>query len=138
MFEALSAWREVVHLSEWTGLSVGALAGLGALAWLFPPARALAIVAGVAVATGYGGVITGNHTGRADVQAQWDVAKAAAAAASKAEDADAQKALDAKYLKAQNDDLQQQVRDYESKMVGMAAGTCVLGSAPLRLRGKPK
>lgn len=145
MFEAGSvafqAWREVLHVSEWTGLSVGMLAGLGALAWFVPPARTLAIAAGAAIAIAYGGLVIGNHTGRADVHAEWDAANERAKAAAAVEDADAKAALDAKYLQTQNDsaayaaDLQAQVRDYESKMVGMAAaGACQLGDPPLRLR----
>lgn len=148
MFEgiglALQAWREVLHVSEWTGLSVGVLAGLGALAWFFPPARTLAISAGIAVAVGYGGLIWGNHTGRDDVLREWDAANARAAAAAASDDTDAQKALDAKYLpiiaalQKQADDRNAQANVNDGKIVGAMAGACQLGSAPLRLRGKPK
>lgn len=140
---AFQAWREVLHVSEWTGLSVGVLAGLGALAWFVPPARTLAIGAGVAVALGYGGLMYGNHTGRADVQLEWDAANARAKAAAATEDADAQKTLDAKYqpiiaaLQKQADDLKRRADrngNDDSKVVGAMAGACQLGSAPLRLR----
>lgn len=148
MFEgiglAFQAWREVLHVSEWTGLSVGVLAGLGALAWFFPPARTLAIGTGIAVAVGYGGLIVGNHTGRNDVLAEWDAANARAKAAAAAADVDAQKSLDAKYLpiiaalQKRAEDLSAQANRNDSKTVGMVAGACQLGTAPLRLRLKPK
>jgi hypothetical protein len=141
MFEAVSVafqgWREVLHISEWTGISIGALGLLAFGAYMLPETRALAIRTAIVVAVGYVGLLYGDHTGRADVTAQWDAANAKAKAAAAAEDASAQKDLDAKYLQQQNDALQQQVKDYESKMVGVAGGTCQLGAGPLRLR-KPR
>ncbi len=100
---------------------------------------------GLAAAVGalclYGGLVYGDASGRREVRAQWDAAKVQAEAAKEAADADAQRALDAQYqpviadLQKQSDALQQQVNDYESKMVGMVgAGSCQLGTAPLRLR----
>lgn len=83
MFEAFdaiaTAWRTVLHLSEWSGLSVGAVIGLGLLVYLDPAARNLALAAGLAVAIGFSCVVYGDSTGRADVQAQWDAEKAEAA-----------------------------------------------------------
>lgn len=144
MFEIFAAWRELLHVSEWTGLSVGALGLLAAGAYFLPEMRALAIRAAIVTAAAYGGLLYGNHTGRADVKAQWDAATIKAAAAKDAADADAQNALDAKYLpviaalQKQAADLQRQADGDDSKTVGIVAGACQLGSAPLRLRGKPK
>ena len=80
MFEALgaigAAWRTVLHVSEWSGLSLGVLAGLGLLVYLDPAARRLALIAGLAVAVGFSCILYGDSTGRADVQAQWDAEKA--------------------------------------------------------------
>ena len=46
MFEALAtffqAWQTVVHISEWTGMSIGALAALVAIIWFVPPLRTVA------------------------------------------------------------------------------------------------
>jgi hypothetical protein len=147
MLDALSvafqAWREVLHVSEWTGLSVGALAGLAAIAWFFPPARTLAIGAGIAVAVAYGALLYGNHTGRDDVLAEWTAANAKAAADAKARDDAAAAAAEQKYapiiadLQAQADARDQQVSDYESKIVGLS-GACPLGEPPLRLRHRSK
>lgn len=144
MFEgiglAFQAWREVLHVSEWTGLSVGVLAGLGAAAWFLPPVRSLAIRGAIVVAVAYGALLYGNHTGRDDVLKEWDAANTRAAAAKDAADADAQKGLDAKYLpviaalQKQADDRNAQANVNDGKIVGAMAGACQLGSAPLRLR----
>jgi PUCC protein len=62
MFEGLqaivAAWRAVAHISEWIGLSVGALAGLGALVYFDPPARKAAIGGGIAVGGGIRDVVS--------------------------------------------------------------------------------
>jgi hypothetical protein len=144
VFEVFAAYREILHVGEWTGLSVGMLAGLGALAWFFPPARTLAISTGIAVVVGYGCLIYGNHTGRDDVLAEWTAANARAKAATAAADTDAQSALDAKYLpviaalQKRADDLKSQANGDDSKIVGAMAGACQLGTAPLRLRKPAK
>jgi hypothetical protein len=141
----LAAWRQLLHLSEWTGLSLGALAGLGALAWYVAPMRKLAIVGGLAVAAGWAGLVHGDAVGRADLQKQWDAAKLAAAAAARQRDAAAAQDLEAKYqpiiagLQQQADDRDNQVKDYERKMLELlaatpASGSCRLGAAALRLR----
>lgn len=85
MLDALEAigtfWRETLHIVEWSGLSAGALLGLGALFYFVTPARQFAIAAGIAVLIGWGAVLYGASVGRADVQAQWDAETARAAAA---------------------------------------------------------
>jgi hypothetical protein len=144
MFEALSAWREVVHLSEWTGLSIGALAGLALLAFYLPTLRRGAVKAAAVVVLLLAALTYGNHTGRADLQKQWDAARARAELAQQLRDHDAAAALEAKYqpviagLQAQADDNASQVKAYERKIValiaGQKAGSCALGADALRLR----
>ena len=140
---ALQGYREVLHVSEWTGISVGALVLMAAGAYFLPETRALAIRAAVVILVGYGALLFGNHAGRADVTAQWEAANAKAADAAKERDAAAAAALEQKYapviegLKAQADARDKQVSDYESTIVGLA-GTCPLGDAPLQLRLRSK
>lgn len=74
-------FEQVLAVVEWSGLSVGALVALGALAWFVAPLRGFAIVGVLIVAAGWFGTLHGDKVGRADVQAQWDSAKAAAAQA---------------------------------------------------------
>jgi len=74
----LAAWREILHISAWTGLSLGALAGLAALFYFVPLARKLAVAGAITVLVGWFGLIHGDAVGRADVQMQWNDAKAAA------------------------------------------------------------
>src|SRR5262245_19829035 len=125
MFEiaasVLSAWRTILHVSEWTGLSVGALAGLAFLAWPSPAARTFAIRAALVIAAAYGGTTYGNHVGRADVMAQWEAAKAAAEQARKERDAAIAAELEQKYapvitaLQRDSDARQQLVETYAKK-----------------------
>ena len=80
MFEAAAG---VLHVVEWSGLSIGALVALGALAWFVAPLRGFAIVGALIVGAGWAGTLHGDKVGRADVQAQWNAAKVAAAQADK-------------------------------------------------------
>lgn len=149
MFELVSnafgAWREILHVSEWTGLSVGALAGLGALFYFVPLARKLAIAAAVTVLVGWGGMIHGDAVGRADLQKQWDAAKAAATAAQNARDAEVEKELEQKYqpkladLQKQSDERKARSDTYERQIINLLAKTppaagCLLGAAASRVR----
>ena len=141
MFSAFAAWRTLAHLSAWSGLSIGALVGLGLLAWYVAPVRRLAITGALVVVALWIGLLHGDAVGRADLQTQWNAARLAAAAAAAKRDADAQAELDARYqpmiadLQSQADDRKQQVDDYERKMLSMvAAGSCELGVDALRLR----
>ena len=151
MFEGLqdiaAAWRTIAHLSEWTGLSVGALAGLAALAYFVPLARRIAIAAGLSVAIAWAALMHGDAVGRADVQKQWDDAKAAAVKAEAERDAAVERELEQKYqpaladLQKQSDDHKAKADSYESKIAALAkrapaSGHCLLGAAADRLRGK--
>lgn len=149
MFEALGmiagAWREVLHVSEWTGLTVGALAGLGALAWFYPPLRTLAISVAVNAVCVYAGVIYGNHIGRADVKAQWD------AAIVKAEKAEAERTAkiaadtEAKYTPVIDEMTRKQkerdayVRKLEKDLsVAKSGSACFIGAPHLQLRNRQR
>jgi hypothetical protein len=89
MFHLIGVWHQVAAVSAWTGLSLGALAGLAALAYFVPFVRRLAIAAAITVVCSYIAMIHGNVTGladgRAEVQVKWDAEKAAEAAARAAE-----------------------------------------------------
>ena len=81
MFSTLfDAWRSVLHISEWTGLSVGALAVIAAIVYFDPLARRFAIGVAALVIAIYCATIYGDHVGLRDKQAQWDAANAKAAA----------------------------------------------------------
>src|SRR5580704_8003828 len=99
MFEGLqdlaAAWRTVAHISEWTGLSIGALAAGAALFYFVPLARKAVVIGGVVVVVGFLGTIHGDRVGRADLQAQWDDARAKAVEAEKKRDADIERTLEA-------------------------------------------
>ena len=149
MFEAVTAavaaWREVLHVSEWTGLSIGALAGLGALIWFVPLARRLAIAGIVLVLVAWASLVHGDAVGRADLQQQWDAARAAAEAAQVARDAAIEQRL-AQTYQPQLAELQQQADErtargdaYEHKILELlaadpAVATCQLGAAANRVR----
>jgi hypothetical protein len=152
MFD-VSAWRDVAHVVGWSGLSLGAAGGLGALAWYVAPLRRLAIVGAVAVAAGYGGTIHGNTVGlaegRVEVQAKWDKAKEAAEAAQALRDTRIafdlkqtyQPKLDA--LASESAERKARADTYERKLLALlakggkpviAADRCELGAAAVRVR----
>ena len=62
MFELFAAYRNVLHIAEWTGLSAGALAACAAAAYFgfaIPAVRRAAIAGAVAVGAGYLGLMHG-------------------------------------------------------------------------------
>lgn len=146
MLEAFAAWRTVLHVSEWTGLSVGALAVIGLLVYLDPRLLKPAIAAAILVAVALGGVLYGDRTGRADVTAQWNDAKAAAEAAQAKRDADIGRELEQKYqpqlaeLQQQADERKTRADAYERQILKLlsnnpaARSACELGAAARRLR----
>jgi hypothetical protein len=156
MFEVLagiaSAWREILHVSEWTGLSVGALAVLAALFVYAPPVRGFVGFAAIAVVAAYIGSVFGESRGladgRAEVQVRWDAARRKAAAAAIARDTSIENSLEAKYapemerLKAWGKDSQERadtnaarVKDLEKRVAGgrAVAAACELGAAADRV-----
>jgi hypothetical protein len=150
MSDIVDLLHQVETLAAWTGLSLGALAGLAALGWFVAAARPLAIAAAVTVAAGYGGLLYGNHVRGAADQAEWD-AKLAAAAKARAErdarigaDTAAQYQPQIEALRKRIEDRNQVVDGDEKKLLaakiadkGVAGGgRCVLGTAALRLRAR--
>lgn len=99
MFEALSgiasAWREIVHVGELTGLSVGMVAGLAALAYFDPTLRKFAIRTAIVLILGYWAMLYAYHMGSADKQAEWKAANAAEAQREASRDKKAPQAADA-------------------------------------------
>jgi hypothetical protein len=94
---AAGAWREILHLSEWSGLSLGALAGLAALFYFAPVGRGLLLAAGVTVAVGWGAGTMMYAQGAADKQKQWDAARAAALEEQVERDTRVERELEQKY-----------------------------------------
>ncbi|MGY3393423.1 hypothetical protein ACVWW6_006014 [Bradyrhizobium sp. USDA 3311] len=147
--EFLSAWRTVVHVSEWTGLFVGALAVLGLLVYLDPRLLRPAARGLIAVGIGYAGLLVGDHIGRADVNAQWAAAREAAIAQQKQRDSDVERELEDKYaprlaeLQHQAADNKRKADGYEQKLLAAMAkdasrkpgtlGGCELGAAADRV-----
>ncbi len=132
-----SVMREVAHLSELTGLSAGALIGLVALAYFWPPARLLAIQVAVVVVAAYGSGLYCYHLAASDVRAQWAAADAVAAADAKTRDAAIAQKLVADNP-APTSAQQQEADTDEAKILGALSGatggTCQLGADALRLR----
>jgi hypothetical protein len=144
----LAAWREILHISAWTGLSLGALAGLAALFYFVPLARKLAVAGAITVLVGWFGLIHGDAVGRADVQMQWNDAKAAALKAQTERDDQVEQSLKAKYepklaeLQQQSDAHKARGDSYEQKLQHLAAqkrpspaagASCQLGAAADRV-----
>lgn len=151
MFEGLqdivAAWRTIVHISEWSGLSIGALAAGAALFVYVPVMRRLVIRGAVLVLVGWVCLIHGDRVGRADVEAQWKDARAAAIAAEQERDTMVEQQLEGKYapqldaLKKRAADNKVRADGYERKIIAMlanagsAAHACELGDAADWVRG---
>lgn len=148
MFEIFEGWRSVLHLAEWSGLSLSALAGCAAglyFGWQIPLVRRLLLLAAFGTVLLWVGLIHGGSVERRDVLAEWSDAKLKAERAAKARDAEIEMTVRTTYLpeiaalQNQADDRQHQVEDYERKMLAMASGSsCRLGPDAFRLRGQPR
>jgi hypothetical protein len=156
MFEALqtagAAWRTIAHISEWSGLSIGALAVAGVVFFYVPLARKFMIAAAVTIVVGWLCLIHGDRVGRADVEAQWADARKAAIAAEQERDTMAEQKLAAKYgpqlaaLQKQAAERKTWSDDYERQILALrakagaagkpAAARCELGDRALRVRRK--
>lgn len=144
MLELFSAWREVLHISEWTGLSLGALVVLAALVYFVHIPFLTAVRIAVLIVTAYFCLLLGDAVGTRDKQRQWDIARASAAKAQEERDARVQKDLDAKYH-PQLEELQKQSAANQEKADALqklfdagkgrkAGSSCQLGRYALRLR----
>jgi len=151
MFEGLAdiaaAWRTILHVSEWSGLSIGALAAGAGLIYLVPASRKLVILGAVGGVLLWLGLIHGDRTGRADVEAQWADARKAAIAAEHDRDELVELQLQAKYqptlarLTSLADERKRRSDDYEKRIIGLLAkapagkprNACELGAAADRV-----
>lgn len=150
MFELFHAWREVGHLAEYTGLSAGVLAGCAAIFFYVPGVRLFAAAGAIAtVGLGLGlvhGESVGHRDGAAEVQSQWDEARAAAIKAGEERDVMAEQSLEAKYqprlaeLAKAAADSKARADEYEHKLAkGAPRGpACELGDAARGLPDKHK
>jgi hypothetical protein len=143
LLEFFSAWREIVHISEWTGLSLGALACIGALFYFEHIPVGTTVRAVVIVVVTFASLCVGETFGTRDKQRQWDAARASALEATKKHDDDVALQLDRKY-QPQLLQIQKQAQankdladGYEKKMLAILAkqpaGSCQLGDVAQRL-----
>lgn len=143
MFELLSAWREILHISEWTGLGLGGLAIVAAAVYFIHIPFLTAVRITVLIVTAYFCLLLGDAVGTRDKQRQWDASRAAAAAAEKKHDEAVANLLEQKY-RPQLDQIQKQAQankdladGYEKKMLVILAkqpaGSCQLGDLAGRL-----
>lgn len=138
------AWRTVAHISAWTGLSAAAIAGLAFLAISLPEFRGIAIRAAIVIGVAYGGLLYGDHVGRADTMAQWNAANAKAEQARQQRDAqvkaDAEREMAplVAQMRAALETRTKQVTKYEHDLLAAKSGAaaCELGAGALRLRDK--
>jgi hypothetical protein len=144
-----AAWRTILHVGDWSGLAIGALIAGAALFYYVPAVRKLVVILAILVLVGWICLIHGDRTGRADLQAQWDAAKAAAEHAQAMRDAgiafdlhkDYQPRLEA--LQRESDERKARADSYENKIVALLAkkpaaaraDRCELGAAAVRMRG---
>lgn len=149
-----AAWRTIVHVSEWSGLSIGLLILL-ILAFLYvPKLRKGALIGAPIVALCWLCLIHGDRVGRADVEAQWADARQAAIEADRDRDSMIEDKLEGTYgpelqrLAKLAADNKARANDVESKNAKLAAktagrgkagdqagGACNLGAVAARLRG---
>lgn len=148
LHEVASAWREILHVSEWTGLSVGALAGLAALFYFVPIARKLAVLLAINVLIAYICLLAGNAVGTGDTKKEWQAERDAAAAAQQKREADIAHQLEDTYqpqlaeLKQLSDARKEKADAYErqisdlSKKSPAVRSACELGDAARRPAGR--
>lgn len=136
-FNLFAAWRSILHISEWTGLSLGALAAIGIVVYLDPRLLKPAIIGAIALALVYGGTLYGDATGRADVKAQWADARKAEIAAAQERDAMTEQQLEAKYA-PQLAELQKQInadsKGPDNAVANAVSDGCKLGARANRVR----
>lgn len=104
-----AAWSSILHIAEWSGLSLGALAAIAVVVYLEPRLLKPAIIAVIAIALVYGGTIYGDVTGRADEDAKLKIisaeADARAAQAASEDEASRVSAIEQKAKEQHDQDL---------------------------------
>ncbi|WP_139483299.1 hypothetical protein [Bradyrhizobium ivorense] len=113
MLDALAGigagWRALVHISAWSGLSVGAILGLAVLVYFDPKALKAAIAGGVAVAIAWAAIVHGHSVGVADEDARLQTISnrndARAGAAASADETALVRAIESKAKDQHNADL---------------------------------
>jgi hypothetical protein len=137
----LVAWRDVGAVVAWSGLSLGALAVLAALVYFDPKVLKFAIAGAGAVVIAYVCTLHGNKVGLADgkaeIQAQWDAARAAEIAAAQERDAMTEQDLTAKYA-SQLEQLKSQLnpdsKGPDNAVANASSDGCKLGDLAVRVR----
>jgi hypothetical protein len=135
MLESFFAFmREIAHISELTGLSVGALALLAAIVYFVPTLRTMAIHIAVVVLAAYFSGLYWYGVGNADNQAKWDAANKVAAAQAAAHDQAIGAEIEATFGSVPAA-LQAQLAGFNKQVSHDAVDKpCVLGVDSLRLR----
>jgi hypothetical protein len=139
MFETLAsiaaAWREIAHVSEMTGLSIGLLVTLVVIVWLDPAIRGFAIKIAIVVVVAYVSGLYWYRVGASDVRAQWDAANVRAAEAAKTRDASISHTLDQEFPPPPAaDEVSQNENAILAAIRAAGGGVCPIGAVPLRLR----
>lgn len=141
MFEILGdiaqARAQIEHLAEATGLSIGLIAALVALAVLDPAVRSFAVRAAILVLLLYGAFIGGNRVRADDDGTYWQAQIAEAAKARDARDTSVAVTLAADNPAPTPAQLQQEQKDEASALAAVSAAAavpCRLGPDALRLR----
>jgi hypothetical protein len=93
--DVTEAWRQVLRVSEFTGISAGMLALLAFVVYSFPLLRSFAIRSAVVIVVAYVAIVCGDYLGALDKQAQWDAANVKRAAEEKERDDNAAKSASA-------------------------------------------
>jgi hypothetical protein len=135
------AWREILHVSELTGLSVGALGVIAFVVWFDPDVRKLAIRFAVLVVYSYLVALFFLHLGAGDVRAEWANDNLRAAGESEARDVGADKTLATDFdpqIQANRKQADSDDHQILADLSAVAATNCELGPRPLRLRNRSR
>lgn len=135
MFSFFDLLRELSHISEITGLSIGVLAVLIVLGWTVPTLRGLAICIGVTALVSYFVAIYEYRLGRADVQKDWAAANKAADKLEADHDKEVAARIKAQY-QPQIAALRKQLADFNARAAHVPKyyTACPVGDFPLSLR----
>lgn len=139
MFEILDNIRDAASIGGMMAAPGAALITCGIVAYFFAPARRAMIAIGAIVLAGAGGLLYGDQHGASRKQSEWDAANARAAVAADKRDASNDTELSKDFPPISPAEQQQADGDAQRILADIsaaAAGNCVLGPGPLRLRQK--